>query len=96
MVPWATYPKRNVVMVEGALELIDTSPGVTRGHCSKCGTSITYQNVARPEEIDVTLASLGDPNDLEPTAHIWVEDKVPWLVVNDGLPQYARTVPPGA
>ena len=96
MVPWATYPKRNLVVTDGALELIETSPGVTRGHCAKCGTSITYQNVARPEEIDLTLASLGDPIDLTPTAHIWLEDKVAWLVLDDGLPQYPKTVGAGA
>ena len=96
MVPWATYPKRNFVVVEGAIEFIDTSPGVTRGHCAKCGTSISYQHVARPDEIDLTLSSLGDPTDLKPTKHIWVEDKIPWLVIDDGLPQYAKTSVPGA
>ena len=87
----ATFPKGNFVVVEGVMEMIDTSPGVARGHCAKCGTGISYQHVARPAEIDLTLASLGDPIDLRPTAHIWVEDKVPWLVLNDGLPQYPKT-----
>ena len=96
MVPWATYPKANFVVADGAIALIDTSPGVTRGHCAKCGSSISYQHAARPDEIDLTLSSLGDPIDLKPTAHIWVEAKIPWLVVHDGLPQYAQTTPPDA
>jgi hypothetical protein len=92
MTPWATHPEPSVVIVEGALQLIETSTGVTRGHCARCGSSITYQHVARPGAIDITLASLGDPPDVKPTAHIWVEDKISWLVINDGLPQYAKTV----
>jgi hypothetical protein len=92
MVPWATFAQGSVVLVKGDLQRIHTSPGVTRGHCAKCGTSISYQHVKRPGEIDITLASLGDPEDLAPTAHIWVEDKVAWLVIDDGLPQYAKTV----
>ena len=96
MVPWATFLKRNFAVVEGVMELIDSSPGVTRGHCRKCGTSIAYQHVARPAEIDLTLSSLGDPVDLKPTAHIWVEDKIPWLVLDDGLPQCAKATAPGA
>jgi hypothetical protein len=92
MVAWATYPKDKVATVAGSLELIDTSPGVTRGHCARCGTSMTYEHVSRPGEVDVALASLGDPADLRPTAHIWVEDKVPWLKIDDGLPQYDETV----
>ena len=94
MVAWATYPTRSFVVVEGLLERVSTSPGVTRGHCSRCGTSISYQHAARPEEIDVTLSSLGDPADLTPSEHIWVEDKVPWLVLDDGLPQYDETAVP--
>jgi hypothetical protein len=92
MVAWATYPKDKVTTVAGSLTLVETSPGVTRGHCARCGTSITYEHVARPGEIDVTLASLGDPADLRPTVHIWVEDKVPWLKIDDGLPQYDKAV----
>ena len=96
MVSWATYPNRNFRVVEGALELIHTSPGVTRGHCAKCGSSISYQHVNRPEEVDITLSSLRDPIDLKPAAHIWVEDKLPWLVIDDGLPQYTKTAESGA
>jgi hypothetical protein len=91
MVAWATYPKDKVTAAAGKLELIETSPGVKRGHCARCGTSMTYEHVARPGEVDVTLASLGDPADLRPTAHIWMEDKVGWLEIDDGLPRYDRT-----
>jgi len=89
MVAWGTWPAARLAIRAGALAGFESSPGVTREHCARCGTSITYRNRSCPGEVDLTLASLGDPPDLVPTAHIWVADRVPWLLLNDGLPQYA-------
>jgi GNAT superfamily N-acetyltransferase len=91
MVPWATFLGAAFSVTGGELSLRGSSPGVTRGHCADCGTSITYANEARPGEIDVTLTSFVDPTILEPTAHIWVEDKLPWARIADGLPQFEKT-----
>jgi uncharacterized RDD family membrane protein YckC len=92
MVAWATFPAASLVVTSGQLVLIDTSPGVTRGHCGCCGASLTYRSESRPDEVDVTLASMDDPSDLQPVAHIWTTDKLPWLDISDGLPQYGTTV----
>jgi hypothetical protein len=67
-----------------------SSPGVTRGLCTTCGTSLTYENSARKGEIDITLTSFDDPSSFSPQAHIWVEDKQPWVTIADDLPQHQR------
>ena len=92
MVPWATFREADFRTTGGVLAMRKTPAGVTRGHCASCGTSISYQHVERPGEVDVTLASLDDPSSIKPAAHIWVEDKLPWLKIGDDLPQYSRTV----
>jgi hypothetical protein len=69
-----------------------SSPGVTRGHCPDCGSSITYENESRPGEIDITLNSLDDPRGPTLRAHIWTEDKQPWLQIGDELPVYEKNV----
>ncbi len=92
MVAWATFQEVNVRVTDGALKFHESTRGVRRGHCPACGTSITYQSSARPGEIDLTLVSLDNPAEFRPTAHIWTEDKLPWLTPSDGLPQYERTV----
>jgi len=92
MVPWATFREADFRITGGVLAKRSTPAGVTRGHCATCGTSISYQHVARPGEVDVTLASLDDPSVFKPVAHIWIEDKVSWLKVSDDLPQYQKTV----
>jgi hypothetical protein len=35
------------------------------------------------------------PNEFPPTHHVWLEDKVSWESVNDGLPQVERGGSPG-
>jgi len=41
----------------------------------------------------VVLAVLDDRNAFAPTGHIWVTEKINWVKLEDGLPQYPETVP---
>lgn len=69
-----------------------SSAGVTRGICCNCGSSISYENEKRPGEIDITINSLDDPGLPTLRAHIWTEDKQPWLRLADDLPVYAKNI----
>lgn len=91
MVAWATFAVSDVHLERGSLQQLASSPGVLRGYCARCGTSVSYRNERRPAEIDLTVASLDDAAEYAPTAHIWVEDKLPWAIIDDALPQYPRT-----
>ncbi|MGA0609129.1 GFA family protein [Caldimonas sp. KR1-144] len=87
-VAWGTFALEGFAIVRGALAQQSSSAHVRRGFCGACGTSLTYFHEGRAEEIDVTLASLDDPARLVPQRHIWVADKLPWVTLADGLPQY--------
>ena len=89
-VPWATFHKDRFRVVSGILAEYRSTPGVTRGHCSQCGTALTYEHVDRAGQIDITLASLDDPSDIRLRSHIWVDDKPDWVVLHDGLPQFPQ------
>jgi hypothetical protein len=93
MVAWGTFEAAMFRITDGNLGEVATSPGVTRGHCQRCGTSLTYRHSDRAGEIDVTLATLDDPTRLRPDMHIWVEDKLPWVEIGDDLPQYMQEEP---
>ena len=41
----------------------------------------------------VVLAVFDDRNAFAPTGHIWVTEKINWVKLEDGLPQYPETVP---
>jgi len=92
-VAWATFRHAAFTVTQGRLCELRTSNGVVRGHCAACGSSITYGNALRADEIDVTVATLDNPQQLQPTVHIWVQDKLPWVHIDDGLPQYQTTSP---
>jgi hypothetical protein len=92
MIAWATFKAGDFRITHGHPRQAATSPGVTRGHCERCGTSLTYQHEKRAGEIDVTLATFDDAAGLRPTAHIWVEDKLPWVQIGDDLPQYQKGI----
>ena len=38
-------------------------------------------------------AAFDDRNAFAPTEHIWVSEKMAWVRLDDGLPQYQETVP---
>ena len=88
MVPWGTFVRENFRLTRGSLTEYRSSPAVSRGFCPGCGTSLTYRNEARARDIDVTLATLDDPTLLAPQVHIWVGDKLPWVSISDGRPQF--------
>jgi len=90
VVPWGTVPHDRFRLIRGKLSEYRSSPGVVRGFCGACGTSLTYRLETRPAEIDVTLASLDEPARFAPQMHVWVSDKLPWVRISDDLPQFAR------
>lgn len=87
-VAWTTFRADGFRLLRGVLAEHRSSREVLRGFCGACGTAITYRNDARPEEIDVTLATIDDSSSLAPEYHIWVAHKLPWVTLGDQLPQY--------
>ena len=91
-VAWATVDHDRFATLTGAICEHASSPRVLRGFCARCGTTLTYRHAQRAGEIDFTLATLDDPSVLAPSVHIWVQDKLPWVSIDDGLPQYPAVV----
>lgn len=92
VVAWATYQRSTFNVTKGEIRWHHSSPGVTRGICPNCGTSLTYENEKRPGEIDLTLNCLDDPTAPVLKAHIWIQDAQPWVKFDDGLPAYEKNV----
>ncbi len=88
MVSWGTFLRGSFRITHGELAEYHSSAQVVRGFCRRCGTSLTYRHESRPAEIDVTLASLDEPARLTPHMHVWVSDKLPWISITDGGPQF--------
>jgi hypothetical protein len=91
-VAWGTVDKGNFKILSGKPTAVRLSAEVERTFCDDCGSSLTYCHTLRAGDLDFTLVSLDDPAALAPRMHIWVQDKLPWITLNDGLPQF-QTVP---
>jgi hypothetical protein len=87
-VAWGTFQWSGFSVTRGSLAVHRSSERVERSFCAICGTALTYRHGARPDHIDVTLVSLDDPALTAPEAHIWTSHKLPWVTLNDGLPQF--------
>jgi hypothetical protein len=89
-VAWITVERAAFELVRGEVRFYKSSPGVTRGFCGACGSQITYENASNPNSLDVTTASLDDPNAFAPNQEVWLEDKIRWQPVNPTLQQHRR------
>jgi hypothetical protein len=93
-VAWLTFPFKKFSFVHGEPADYRSSDEVSRTFCQSCGTSLTYRHDGEPGSIDVTTASLDRPDEYPPTRHIWLEDKLAWEGVDDGLPRFEQGGPP--
>lgn len=89
-VAWIVFPYAGFSFVSDAPTVHRSSPEVSRTFCGECGTSLTYQHDESPDTIDITAASLDFPDEFPPTHHVWMEDKLMWESVSDGLAQFER------
>jgi hypothetical protein len=87
-VGWLTVRSGELKYLALAPREFESSPGVHRAFCGRCGTPLTYRNARRPGEIDVTICSLEQPEAAAPADHIWMQDAPSWDRPADGLPQY--------
>jgi hypothetical protein len=87
-VAWATYPRAALRFSSGEPAAYASSKGVSRGFCTRCGTPLTYEASFMADMVDVTIASLDEPASVEPTMHIWLAHRLPWVGIDDGRARY--------
>jgi hypothetical protein len=64
---------------------------VRRGFCARCGTPLTYWSAKRPDEIDLTIATLDAPDAIAPVDHVWMSDALVWDRPADELPKHLHS-----
>lgn len=71
------------VFEKGEPKRYQTDTSAYRTFCDSCGTSLTYENEERPDEIDITAGSLDDPENFPPTKDVFAEEKLSWVNLVD-------------
>jgi hypothetical protein len=91
MATWASWPRGRVRMLEGSVADFESSPGVKRSFCPRCGSTLFWRRVATErEELDIAAGTLDQADRLKPTDHIFVRSRQPWMPLCDGLPAYEK------
>ena len=88
-VTWAEFRSADFAWLKGTPATYTTRPRIVRTFCRECGTQLTYQNEKASASIDLTVCSLDDPETVTPSDHVWIDRKLSWVGLDDGLPRHA-------
>ncbi len=71
-------------------KIYESSPGIGRAFCGKCGTPLTWEGDSshRGPNIELHISTFDDPSVLVPTAHAFHSERIPWFDIADNLPRY--------
>jgi hypothetical protein len=89
-VTWASFTRGNFRFIKGQPRELRWA-GRVRSFCPDCGTALTFMSGPDTQDVDVTVCSLDEPQAVKPADHIWVEDRLPWIHLADGLPTHGRS-----
>jgi hypothetical protein len=83
---------QSAISIEGETARYPSSELLERVFCKRCGTRLFAWRKAG-SMAGVALAAFDDRNAFAPTAHMWVSEKMDWVRLDDGLPQYPEIAP---
>jgi hypothetical protein len=82
----------DALTVEGETGRYASSAAVDRVFCKSCGMRL-FSWRKNGTAVGVALAAFDDRNAFAPTVQIWVAEKMAWVKLDDGLPQYPGAIP---
>ena len=92
----SAFVNSNAIEFNGELsEWIRTAESGNKNHakfCPTCGTRIYHFNPNKPEIVVLKLKPVNLPDDtlFEPSAHIWVSQKLSWFEIPKGIPTFEK------
>lgn len=93
LVAWFSVPRVRFRFVQGSPARFKSSSHGTRSFCPQCGSPLTFESDRAPDEIDITICTLDDPEQLPPEDHTWVRSRLAWIHLADGLPAHEMARP---
>jgi hypothetical protein len=93
VVSWLNMASEAFAWTRGEPAVYRSSPEAERLFCPICGTQMAFRVIAEPHLLDVTLASLDDPEVVRPDHHIWTASRIAWFDTRDDLPRHLERGP---
>jgi len=76
---FVAFAHLDVESTRGAITKFASSPGTRRGFCGACGSTLTCEGDARPDELHIHVGAFDEATKLAPAFHIYPEERLPWL-----------------
>lgn len=76
---YAGFERDQVIFTKGQRALYASTPGVSRGFCAACGSTLTYEGERWPTEMHFHVGAFDKPEDFASQAHAFPEERLPWL-----------------
>lgn len=87
VVTWVSVPVDSLTWLAGSPTSYDSGPTCVRYFCNNCGAQVALFSRSSPLTMDVTIATLDHPETVRANRHIWTESRLPWLHLDEQLPQ---------
>jgi hypothetical protein len=84
---WISVPLASFRWLAGTAREYASSPSCTRSFCATCGAHLTLFTTLSPDSLDITIATLDQPELAPADRHIWVQSRLPWLHLDPQLPE---------
>jgi hypothetical protein len=86
-VTWFGVPDEQFRFTAGEAETgwYASTPEARRGFCRSCGSTMFFISERWEGETHIAIAHMDGPIDREPTAHVFFDTHVPWIVLGDQL-----------
>ncbi|MDP3852531.1 GFA family protein [Phenylobacterium sp.] len=76
---FAAFDEAVVEMIGGEITKFRSSPGVLRGFCSTCGSTLTCEGDRSPGELHLHIGAFDQPERLAPMVEVNPEERLPWV-----------------
>lgn len=85
---WIGFRRTQVHFRRKLPKTFSKTPGVDRGFCARCGSSISYADKGLENEIWLSIGFMDSPERFEPEAHGYWSLRLPWIAFADSLPRF--------
>ena len=81
---YAGFETAKVHFTQGEPAYYTSSPGVRRGFCARCGSTLSFEGERWPGELHLHIGAFDDPASLPPAGQAFADERLPWLHLGGG------------
>ena len=76
---FVSYEHTAIEATKGAITKFESSPGVKRGFCARCGSTLSCENARFPTEIHLHVGAFDQREQFKPAGELFADERVSWL-----------------